>query len=80
MKNTLISLFISTLLFSNVSQISMLQKACENHHASACYELGLLHEEGIGVDKNETKAKVYYIQACTNNFNEACQALDRINK
>ena len=78
MKNIFFFLFISTALFSNVSQVSMLQEACKNHHASACYELGLLHEEGIGVDKNKTKAKVYYIQACNNNVNEACQALDRI--
>lgn len=77
MKHIFIYLFISSTLFAQVSQISMLTEACENHHATACYELGLLHEAGIGVESNQTKAKIYYTQACESNVNEACHALDK---
>jgi len=80
MKNIFLLFLLTSTLFSSVNQITMLQEACQNNHPSACYELGLLYEEGIGIDKNETTAKSYYTHACDNTIHEACNALDRMTK
>ena len=56
------------------SEFSTMQKACENKMPTACYELGLVYEKGLGADQNTTKAKAYYIEACQQGYDKACEA------
>jgi len=78
MKRLVFVVFIFFSIFSDASQIIMLREACENGHSAACYELGLLHEEGIGLEQNLTQARKYYLKSCNDQIDEACYALDRI--
>jgi TPR repeat protein len=55
-----------------------MQKACDNKMPTACYEFGLLYEDGIGVEKNKDKAKAYYLQACEYGFDIACKKFEAI--
>ena len=74
---TLLSLF--TLMLS-ASQVTMLFDACADNHEAACYEIGMLYEEGIGLEQNLSKAEKFYKKACHLQSDEACQALDHIQK
>ena len=69
-------IFIVVLVYTNsfTSELSIIQQACDNKIATACYELGLLYEKGIGTKKNLTKAKDYYIKACQNGYDKACDS------
>jgi len=55
-----------------------MQKACDNKMPTACYEFGLLYEQGLGVEKDANKAKTYYLQACEYGFDKACQKFEAI--
>jgi TPR repeat protein len=55
-----------------------MQKACERHVATACYEFGILYEEGIGVNKDIEKAMAYYRQACEDGYDKACTSAKRV--
>ena len=60
------------------SQIDMLTKACQEEHGAACYELGLIYQEGIGVDQNLSKAKTYFNKSCDLNTHVGCDAAEKI--
>ena len=60
------------------SQIDMLTKACQEEHGAACYELGLIYQEGIGVDQNLSKAKTYFNKSCDLNTLVGCDAAEKI--
>jgi len=78
MKIFLTTLIVSVMLFA--SQIDMLEKACQDKSASACYELGLLYSEGIGFEQNSTQADNYYKKACDYGLNEGCQKVNFLKK
>jgi TPR repeat protein len=54
------------------TSMKAMEKACQRHVATACYEFGILYEEGIGVKKDIEKAKAYYSQACKDGYDKAC--------
>lgn len=72
----LITVLISVL--SLASELSAMQKACDNKVATACYEFGLLYEQGLAVEKNKSKAKEYYDKACDYGYDKACQKFEKI--
>jgi hypothetical protein len=47
-------------------------RACERGYASACYELAVLHENGLGVARNPERAFALYKQACTGGDTRGC--------
>ena len=61
---------------SFASEFSSMQKACENKIPVACYELGMVYAGGLGVDRNTTKAKIYYSQSCQEGYDKACSAIE----
>jgi len=70
--------FLNSLIFSSIlyaSQITMLEKACKDKKGAACEELGLLYTEGIGFEKNATKANQYYEKACKYGATTACEKI-----
>jgi len=73
-KILLSSLLLVSILYA--SQITMLEKACTNKKGAACEELGLLYTEGIGFDKNNTKANQYYNKACNYGTSTACEKIN----
>jgi len=62
--------------YSFASEFSNMQKACDNHMPIACYELGMVYAGGLGVDKNITKAMIYYRQSCQRGYDKACHTLE----
>lgn len=58
-------------------EIKHMVNACDNKAMpTACYELGKLYEEGLGVDKDLNRSKVYYKKACNLDFQRACSTLE----
>ena len=55
-----------------------MQKACDRKMPTACYEFGILYEEGLGVDKNISKSIDYYRKACDYGYDKACQNLEKL--
>ena len=78
MKFLMLIFFMSVMGFA--SEFSAMEKACDRKVATACYELGSLYEEGLGVEANSTKAKEYYNKACENEFDKACLSIENIGK
>jgi TPR repeat protein len=60
------------------TSMKAMQKACQRHVATACYEFGILYEEGIGVKKDIEKAKAYYKQACEDGYEKACRSGQKV--
>jgi len=78
-KIVLLSILLTSFAYQ-ASQIDMLFDACNKNKGTACYELGLLYEEGIGFDANISQATFYFHKACELQSDEACNALDRISQ
>ena len=55
----------------NERAVYWLRKAAEQEHAEAQYSLGFFYEQGIGVDKNETKALYWWRKAAEQEHPEA---------
>jgi len=60
-------------------EIQAMKKACERNNSTACYELGILYENGMGVEQNSTKVINYYSKACHGKLEKACHALKRFH-
>jgi len=60
------------------ASMKAMHSACQRHVATACYEFGILYEEGIGVKKDIKKAKAYYKQACEDGYDKACLSARRV--
>lgn len=60
------------------SELVHMQEACDNKVPTACYEFGLLYEQGLAVPKDKVKAKAYYLQACEYGFDKACKKFENI--
>ena len=48
--------------------IEYFNKSCDLANLSACYNLGIINENGFGISKNKPKAMQFYKFACDNNF------------
>ncbi len=56
------------------------QQAVDRKEPWASYRLSQLYLNGLGVAKNETKARELLKTACSENIQEACQALEALNE
>lgn len=45
------------------------QKGCAANHATSCFNMGILYDQGLGVEKNQAQALMFYEKACL--FNDA---------
>ena len=61
-------------------QMQAVYNACDNNIATACFELGELYREGVGVDSDLSIAKAYYIKACDGGFDQACFKLEKLQE
>jgi len=52
-----------------------LKRACEASEPRACYQLGVMHEEGRGAQKHLRHAAGLYEKACTGGYPNACTNL-----
>jgi TPR repeat protein len=74
----LLPLFL--ILSSSASELDSMKKACEKHVASACYELGILSQQGLARYQDKEQAKAYLLKACNNGFDKACQKYDELGE
>lgn len=79
MKKLSIIVFLLTFnLFA--TELEHMYNACENKKmATACFKLGILFEQGLGLQKDLNLAKAYYKKSCQLNYSDACSALKKIN-
>lgn len=54
---------------------ALFQQACNDGHATGCFNLGVLYDNGRGVAKDETRAAGLYQQACTGGDATGCTNL-----
>ncbi|MGC4043610.1 MAG: tetratricopeptide repeat protein [Armatimonas sp.] len=54
------------------------KKAADKNHTTACYNLGILYETGLGVDKNVDEAKQWYEKAAKYGHQKAKDAVARL--
>jgi hypothetical protein len=62
------------------SAVALATKACEEGDAAGCFSLGVLFEQGNGVDVDQARAKALYARACEkgeargclNSYTDAC--------
>jgi hypothetical protein len=72
---------LTVAVFSNTKkvhpEVKHLVNACSNKEMStACYELGILYEKGLGVEKDSSTSKGYYKKACELGYQKACDVLE----
>ena len=58
--------------------IEWFEKAAEQGHASAQYNLGVMYDLGQGVDKSGSSAMRWFAKAAAQDFEEAQAAIDDI--
>ncbi|GAA8323806.1 hypothetical protein HpBT193_05340 [Helicobacter pylori] len=51
------------------------EKACDLNDGGGCSNLGVLYQNGQGVEKNLTKAAQFYSKACKLGNQKACEML-----
>ena len=56
------------------------QKAAEQGHAEAQFNLGYCYYNGKGIELSKSKATYWFIKACDNSNDKACYALNKIMK
>ncbi|AHN43052.1 beta-lactamase [Helicobacter pylori oki828] len=54
------------------------EKACDLNNGGGCSNLGVLYQNGEGVEKNLIKAAYFYSKACKLEFQKACEVLKEL--
>jgi len=54
----------------------ILEEACSARYAPACFNVGIIHREGIETPKNLPLAQARFRQGCEMGFTDACEALE----
>ncbi|MGN8445902.1 tetratricopeptide repeat protein [Helicobacter pylori] len=54
------------------------EKACDLNNGGGCGALGMLYENGQGVEKDLTKASYFYSKACELGDRKACEMLKEL--
>jgi hypothetical protein len=54
----------------------ILEKACDAGYASGCFNVGIMHRQGIETPKNELLAQARFRQGCDLGDRNACGALE----
>ena len=74
-----IGLFFAAMAYSEeIKEVTKMKEACSREMKGACYELGMLYEQGLRVEQNITTSMKYYDKACRLGYEKACQSLDRL--
>lgn len=60
------------------SEVEYYKKACDSGDATACFELGYLFENGMGMSQNKREALLYYQKACDLKYQFGCESLVRL--
>jgi len=55
---------------------ALMQKACENGHMRACWNLGLFYSNGRGVNHDKQKALSLYKTACDGGNAQGCTSYE----
>ena len=53
----------------------ILEKACDAGYGPGCFNVGIMHRQGIETPKNESLAQARFRQGCDGGDRNACQAL-----
>jgi hypothetical protein len=59
--------------------VHIYNSACALKDANACYGLGVLYQDGEGLDKDLKRAKFYFKSACDAKSGRACSELGNLN-
>lgn len=59
--------------------LQLLKKSCKDSNPKACFQVGNIYFEGLGVQDSDLEAKSYYLKACKLKLQEACQAVDDLD-
>ena len=70
----------NTLRHSYRKARKLYEKACSLLDGAACYNAGLMYEEGKGSKKNIDKAKTFYDRACYFKSEKGCQKYKSLSK
>lgn len=62
------------------SDVRAYKEACESGDPIACFELGYLYENGMGMRQDKSAALKYYTKACDLKYQFACEATVRVQK
>ncbi len=54
------------------------EKACALNNSGGCATLGMLYDDGEGVEKNLIKATYFYSKACKLGFQKTCEILKEL--
>ncbi|MEE3705544.1 hypothetical protein V2I29_08185 [Campylobacter sp. CX2-8023-23] len=73
----IISLFFGVVVAEDLDP-KKLEISCDNGDMIACYNLGVLYDDGNGVKQNYQKAAKLYQKSCDNNHILSCAALGRL--
>ncbi|MEE3745253.1 tetratricopeptide repeat protein [Campylobacter porcelli] len=73
----IISLFFGVVVAEDLDP-KKLEISCDNGDMDACYNLGVLYDDGNGVKQNYQKAAKLYQKSCDNNHILSCAALGRL--
>ena len=59
-------------------EVKHMVDACVNKAMpTACYELGILYEKGLGVPLDSNQSQAYYKKACELQFDKACEKVKK---
>jgi TPR repeat protein len=59
------------------SEVGYYKDACHRGDATACFELGYLYENGMGMKQNKRQALYYYKKACDLKYQFGCESYVR---
>ena len=78
-KLTYIGLCFVVMAYSGeIKEIAKMKEAWSREMKGACYELGMLYEQGLSAEQNITISMKYYDKACSLGYEKACQSFDRL--
>lgn len=79
MKKIILAVILLT-MGASANTIDDTRKSCAAGDAKDCKIMGDLTRAGLGVEQNDTQAKIYYDRACFDGDKDACKELEIMNK
>ena len=70
--------FLTAAHTQEIKKVTKMKEACTREMKGACYELGVLYENGWKVEQNVTMAMDYYRKACDLDYDDACDRLEKL--
>ncbi len=79
---SIFTIFIVNLLYADINDPSFIEyikanvvgweKSCNDYNLTSCNDVGILHANGLGVEQNYSKAKVFFEKSCNGANNKGC--------